>query len=72
MVVTPEYAAMVEDRLEDPDLLGNTSHATYIYRRIHHEFIENHAKNYRFIPLLVGEGKRVSFGAGLVALRRGC
>jgi len=57
--VTSDYLTVVmEDKLSGNKKSSNAEQTTYIYRQIHQEFIESQAKNYRFIPLLVGDGKR--------------
>lgn len=55
--ISPVYAQVVQDRLAEEDKQrGNAQQAMYIYRQLHQEFIQNHARNFRFLPMLVDGG----------------
>jgi len=57
--INSDYMSVVEERLPSNVQQRKRRHidqCTYVYRQIHQEYISNRAKNYRFIPLLIGDG----------------
>nr|CAB3263044.1 uncharacterized protein LOC100187055 [Phallusia mammillata] len=57
--ISPGYKQMIDMEDGNPiDYREQTLNTKYIYRRIHNEYIRNGSKNYRFIPVLLSDGRR--------------